>query len=138
MKKNYIFIFVLIFLFGCAGMMPVNKAELEFSEVITLDSLGKEAIFNGMKIWIAENFKSAKAVIEYENKDQSTLIGNGMISYPCDGMSCIGKTGWNIGFTMRADIKENRFKLTFNNLIISWPESQYASAYEGPITNKVI
>jgi hypothetical protein len=81
----------------------------------------KNQIFDGAKIWISENFRSAKAVLEYENKDTGTIIGNGIIPYPCQGWSCIGTGDWKVSFTMRVDIKDQKFRLTFTNLGLSWP-----------------
>jgi hypothetical protein len=97
----------------------------------------KDKIYRQTKIWIAENFRSAKAVTEYDDKEQGTIIGNGNIKYPCAGLDCVAKHDWSVHFTMRVDTKDEKFRLTFSNLRISWPPRVdslgYHSAYEGPI-----
>ena len=136
-----IFCMISLFLAGCAGLQPVADADRTFERVVEAPGYSKEQIFNGTKIWIAENFKSAKAVLEYENKDAGTLIGNGIISYPCSGLECIAKADWRVPFTMRVDIKDQKFRLTFSNLHLSWPASYNRTygaqpGHDGPIRNQ--
>lgn len=123
---------------GCAGMQPVAEADRTFEGVFEAQGASKEQIFNATKIWIAENFRSAKSVIEYENKEEGTLIGNGVISYPCTGLDCIARHDWSVPFTMRVDMKDQKFKLTFSNIRISWPPSYNStfgaqSGHDGPV-----
>lgn len=127
--------FILLFS-GCAGMEPVKSSDLTFNQVYEVKGATKEKIFTESKIWIAENFRSSKAVLEYENKDEGTLIGNGIVKYPCSGIDCLAKHNWNIRFTIRADMKDDKFRLTFSNLGLSWPASYgppSSPAYDGPV-----
>ena len=126
-------LFFALLLFGCASAYLVPDAERVFERVVEAPGYSKEQIFNGTKIWIAENFKSAKAVLEYENKDDGIIIGNGSISYPCSGSSCFGRGDHTIPFTMRVDIKDQRFRLTFSNLRLTCPPSynKYFGAQSG-------
>jgi len=141
--KSLILIFTLIPLItsGCVGLQPVADSERSFERVFEAHGHTKEQIFNGTKIWIAENFKSAKAVLEFENKEDGTLIGNGIIPYPCSGLECIAKSDWKVPFTMRVDIKDQKFRLTFSNLHLSWPASYNSTfgaqpAHDGPIARQ--
>lgn len=140
-SAKLIFVMISLFLLGCAELQPVTNADRTFERVIQTPGYSKEQIFNGTKIWIAENFKSAKAVLEYENKDAGTLIGNGIIAYPCSGLDCMGKGDWKIPFTMRVDIKDQKFRLTFSNLHLSFPPSYDRTfgaqrGYDGPINRQ--
>ena len=53
-------------------------------------------------------FRSAKKVIEYENLDEGIIIGNGLKPNV--------KAGWDVGFTMRVDVKDEKFRISFHNL----------------------
>jgi len=135
--RAVIFSMILILLSGCAGMMPAKVAveDLTIERIVPAPGYSKEQIFNGTKIWIAENFSSAKSVIEHEDKEAGVFIGNGIISYPCyvGGMECRAKASWTVPFKMRVDIKDQRFRVTFTNVRISWPATygQFASpAYD--------
>lgn len=115
---------VFLALIGCAGMQPAKESSIE--SVIEVPGHTKDQIYTATKIWIAENFRSAKAVIENDDKESGRIIGNGRIKYPCSGFSCLGQSDWTLDFTMRVDMKDQKMKLTFSNLGISWPYSQSA------------
>jgi len=136
-----IFTLVVFFLVGCVGHKPLTEKERTFSRVVDVPGYTKEQIFHNSKIWVAENFKSAKAVLEYENPETGTIIGNGVIPYPCVGFECIAKAHWKVPFTMRIDIKQQKFRLAFSNIHISWPASYDRTfgakpAYNGPINTQ--
>lgn len=82
----------------------------------------KAKIMAETKKWIAENFRSAKSTIDHEDQAEGLLIVKGNIAYPCSGLNCIAKGQWTIPFTMRIDVKEERFRLTFTNVSLSMPE----------------
>lgn len=121
-----------------AGQRKITSTLSEdrtIEKVFEAPGYSKEQIFNGAKIWISENFRSAKAVLEYENKEAGTIIGNGIIPYPHGGFfEAIAKEGWEVPFTMRVDTKDQKFRLTFTNLRLKW-DAQYKgrAAYDGPI-----
>lgn len=120
---------------------PITEEDRTIIQVFEAPGYTKDQIFAATKMWIAENFKSAKAVIEYENKDEGTIIGNGIISYPCgNAFSCMAKRDWTVPFTMRTESKDGRFRLTFTNIHLAWPAS-YASgistpAHDGPLNQR--
>ena len=141
-RKNIGIILIGLFLLvGCAGMQQITEADRTFERIVQVPGHKKDNIYDFTKIWIAENFRSAKAVIEYENKDAGTIIGNGAIKYPCKGMECVAKNDWKVLFTMRVDTKDEKFRLTFSNLKLTWPPSYNSTfgaqrGHEGPVSTK--
>lgn len=121
MKKLMIVVGMLV-LVGCTPM-PVKETPPIMS-VIDMPGYSKDQIYTATKIWIAENFRSAKAVIENDDKEAGRVIGNSSIKYPCSGFSCVGKHDWTLYFTMRVDMKAQKMKITFTNLGISWPSTR--------------
>ena len=139
MGKHFLpaFLIFLIALVGCAGMEQASESDLTIQGVVKVPGFKKDQIYNQVKIYIAENFKSAKAVIEHDDKESGTLIGNGIIKYPCEGFDCVAKGDWKVHFTMRVDTKDEKFRVTFSNLMLSWPARYdslgYHKAHEGPV-----
>lgn len=123
----------LIILTGCAGQayQTATQTELNPSQVFDSQGNSKDKIYSSAKMWIAENFKSAKSVIEYDNPSDGVIIGNGRIPYPCEGMECMGKGLWMVDFTMKIEAKDNRFKTSFSNLTLELPMTTgtYSVAY---------
>lgn len=142
MKLRSLLVTVLIVfaLAGCAGMQPVKEEDRTFATVVETPGHSRDQIYNSVKIWIAENFRSAKSVIELDSKEEGIIIGNGIINYPCSGMDCMAKHDWKVPFTMRVDMKDEKFRLSFSNIKLSWPASYNSGisspAYNGPVNSQ--
>ena len=120
--------FVALALFPGASLAAkdLTEEDRKTEQVYEVPDQTRDQVFSAARMWIAENFKSAKAVIEYENRDEGTIIGNGVVQYPCKGMACMLKADWTVPFTMRVDTKDGKFRLTFTNIHLAWP-ARYSS-----------
>lgn len=104
---------VVVILSGCGGYArTVTPAQMETQKVFEVPGLGKDEIFEQSKIWIAKNFKSSKAVIEYENKEKGIIIGNGAVRGYANG----GLAVFNVFFTLEEEIKDGKVRVTTNNI----------------------
>lgn len=135
MIRSLVVLFVTTFL-GCAGMQRASESDLTISRVIQAHDYTKAEIYAATKVWIAQNFNSAKAVIELDDKDRGQIIGNGILPYPCSSMDCLTKGGWKVRVTMRVDAKDERFKITFSNLRLIFPPSTGGPAEEHPLATQ--
>lgn len=130
-------LFVVVLLFGCATAPTAPVADLTIQKVIDVPGTSKDQIYDKSRIWIAKNFRSSKVVIEYENKETGVIVGNGIINYPVSGfMDAISKEGWKVRFTMKEDIKDNKIRVTFENLTLLLPASKYSAASENLILSQ--
>lgn len=119
--KRVIVVLIGLLLSGCAAgqYSQIKEEDKTISNVYEAPGFAKDALYEKVKIWITQNFKSAKAVIEYDNKADGTVIGNGSVNYPCSGIMCMSQSGWMVPFQMKVDMKDNKFKVTFTNIRIS-------------------
>lgn len=89
----------------------------EVSQVVELPDISQKKIFDLSKIWLAKNFKSSNSVIQYEDAATGTIIGKGNMPYPCsNAWKCMAFTNQIILFTLTIDTKDNKARLTFNDL----------------------
>lgn len=124
MPKMLAFFIISILFTGCAGMQPLSQPPTAIEFIKEAEGISKDALFSSSKAWIAENFKSSKAVIEDADKDAGRIIGNGTAELRCagDAWSCMALRGKLLGFTFRVDTKDGKFKTTYSNLrIITMP-----------------
>lgn len=125
-----------------AKQPPLTEDERTIIQVFDAEGASKEAIFQASKMWIAENFKSAKAVIEFEDADSGTIVGNGAIAYPCTGgWTCrMRAESWKVTFTMKLEAKDGRFRLSFTNVLMSYPPYNNMGvsrpAYDEPVSSR--
>jgi len=126
LMKKICFIMMLgcLFLLSCVGAQHIKEPYTTIEKIIEVPGVSKNDIYDQTKIFIAENFRSAKDVIEYENKEGGTVIGNGSIKYPAEaGLAAVALANWRANFTIRVDIKDGKFRCTFSNIKIAWPAS---------------
>jgi len=122
--KNLIVIAgIALFLNGCASTPPLTEADRTFEKIVEAPGFTKDQIYNAARIWIAQNFKSAKSVIEMDSKEDGIIVGNGIIPYPSSGLESVAKDGWKVPFSMRIDIKDQKFRVSFFNIMLSIPPS---------------
>jgi hypothetical protein len=110
MKSFFYAITMCLFLASCASQGKEASTSLEYQEVITIPGLAAEDLYEKSHRWIAETFKSAKAVIEYANKEEGQIIGNGVVDvsyslYP-----------YPTAFTLNLEAKDGKIRATFNNM----------------------
>jgi hypothetical protein len=121
---NRVIVAVMVLLMsGCASAMPMNARETNLQIVIETPGHSKEQIFEKSKQWIALNFRSAKSVIEYENKAEGKIMGNGSANVPKNAIEAIGGVQKTAHFTMVEDIKDGKARLTFENIMVYMPAS---------------
>ena len=136
MKKIILFT-ALVALCNLSAFAQVDQTVVKVYEV---PEYTKDKIYSGARIWIAQHFKSAKAVLEYENKNEGTLRGNSSIKYPWSGFACLLQENWTVEFTMRVDAKDKKFRLTFSNITLGWSAYRNGGvlqpAFRSPVTTQ--
>lgn len=114
MRKILLLAFVFIFtnIYG--------QENLIFEKVIQADKMNKSLIFIKVNEWFASNYNSANDVIQMADKEAGIIIGKGNLYYNHKGYSYRCYEG-HIGYTIKAYMKDNRFKvevLNFRHTVI--------------------
>lgn len=113
---------VMVGLLALAGCASVQMAALDQSVEKRYDvpKVGRLDLYDRSQQWIAANFKSAKAVLEYGDRQSGTIIGNGVLPYACEdsgSFQCgVRKSIWNVRFTFRVDVKDERLRVVYSNI----------------------
>ena len=108
MKK----VLVLCMLFLAVSIQA--QEPLSFEKVIQADSIKKDAIYNGLKEWVGMSFKSAKNVIEMDDKEAGILLLRPVSDYKMKGLTYLGFEGY-LKYTIKLNIKDGRFKVVITN-----------------------
>jgi hypothetical protein len=104
---------VLTALFGCTPYQPATREEMNHEFILRFPGVSKDRAFDKTLKWIALNFRSAKAVIEYQDKELGTIVGNGSSEFIVGGDLPRRE---DIIFTMDIEFKEERARIRFTNL----------------------
>lgn len=119
--KNILLVGVLglgLGLTGCATTPVQPSAEVKFEKIYPMGELKQVQVYDGARQWFAVAFRSANAVIQYEDKATGSIIGKGNTKYICGGIiDCMAATtGDRIDFTVRVDTKDGRMRVAYDNL----------------------
>lgn len=115
MKRVIALMLSVLALAGCAGVMPMETKDMQMQKVIEVPGTTKDALFDKSRMWYAAAFRKANAVIQYENKENGRIMGNGIIS-----ISELG-TPRDLKISVETEVKENRSRITVSGLTLSDP-----------------
>lgn len=117
---NSLLIAVVIFTYsGCASSKEATKEQMTHEYIKEYKGITKDQIFDRTMRWISQNFKSAKSVIDYQDKSSGTIIAKGIIP----NVNLGGIYDANLSFTLTFDAKENKARFVYDNLIPIDPSS---------------
>jgi hypothetical protein len=118
---------------GCATMaMPeMQMAEeplTEYQKIVDIPNTSQKKIYDGSKQWFAKNFHDSNSVIKYDNAEKGSIIGKGSMAMPCQGgaLACYNVKDQSLRFTVKVDSKDNRARVSFEDLSIYTPASYSA------------
>jgi len=101
---------------------------LTFTDVVKIDSISKNELYNRAKLWFATTFNSLKDVLQIEDKDAGQLVGNSLFKYTPTVFNANARIVGNIKLTIKIFVKDGRYKYEFTNFI---HESKSNSEYGG-------
>ncbi len=93
--------------------LPKVDGKYEFSEVVQLDSTyKKDMLFKNSKLFFADAFKSAKDVLQYDDRDEGKVIGKG--NFVIEGGQAVFLTyateKWHVNFSLEIFSKDGRYR----------------------------
>ena len=128
MKLNsFIVILFSLFIIHCA-LPPKVDESMNIQRVIELQDQNKEALFTKSMEWFSTSFKSSKSVIDYSDIETGIIMGNGSMNY-----GGILTSTYEVLFSIKVDVKDNRSRITLSNFNLRIPASKYMGAVEAPM-----
>jgi hypothetical protein len=128
----------IVFLFVTIGVrgqvideLPTVDGQIVFSEVITIENVGKDELYARAKIFFIDQFKSGKDVIQLDDKAEALVIGRGFSDiYLSFGITENMKT--QMWYKIKIQGKEGRYKYDIFDIQFTSYSSQYAPSSTGP------
>ena len=112
-----------VILIAQSGVFPLVDCKINYTEIVKIDSsINKATLFLNAKMFFVNEFKSAKVVIQLEDRESGTIIGKGYFTY-----------NWDMGKNSYVEIKiwtESTIKLyyIYNYLVMNTSQNDYNSA----------
>jgi Domain of unknown function (DUF4468) with TBP-like fold len=110
-----------------------NKVDFSLTLIDTI-SKSKDDLYVNSITWIANNFKSAKDVIQMQDKEAGRIIVRGLLEI--DGPSSLFTTCGrdNVNFKITIDLKDNKYRIVFEDFT---HEGGYCNRYPNPTGGKL-
>ena len=112
--KTSILISIISVLLACSVQQPIPESQRFVAVVKEVPEMNKDQLYKGIRLWVAENFVSAKTVIDYDDREQGIIIVKGRIPYPVSGFD---HSGNDLAFVLKVETKDGKFRAHFSNLI---------------------
>jgi hypothetical protein len=95
------------------GVLPLQNGLVTFSDVVTADSVSQIDLYQNAKRWFVTTYKSAKDVIQLDDKETGEIIGKGVFKID------YFQRKPSIYHTISIKVKDGRYKYTITDLSYS-------------------
>jgi len=102
--------------------IPKINGNYEYIEVVSLDtSYKKEQLYRNAKVFLVDIFKSAKDVIQYDDKEQGKIIGKGVLELADYHVifTVVDEFTWNVNFTIEISCKDGKYRYRLYDILIN-------------------
>ena len=96
-----------------------------YTKVFNDSNISKKEMYQNVKRWVSKSFGSYKAVIQYEDAENTSLTLKGIIPIEITDVDAANYTVYNVGldFTLSIDCRDNKYRLKFENLSVKGTRS---------------
>lgn len=95
---------IALVLTGCA---TTEHKAVEIESIVNVPNQDQKSLFKKTRQWFSQYFVSGESVVDYEDKDSGTIIGNGIAS---NGTDSLGLISYKFKYNIRIDTKDNKFR----------------------------
>lgn len=137
MKHVIIFLLLVISLSAMAqqdhkflGIFPVVDNDICYTEIIQVQDISKDELYNRAHTWFVNAFKSAKDVIQMQDKESGKIMGKGAFQYSIGALLPV----LDMTVTITIIAKDGRYKYILNNFVRHYTASVGLASTEGDQT----
>jgi hypothetical protein len=111
----YVLVITLCSLTGFSqDLLPEKDGKVVYEQIDSIPGTVKSELYSRAKIWLANIFKSAKDVIQLDDKETGQIIGKGVFFYQVKVL--LTGAEWTCKFTVRIDVKDNKTRIMFYDI----------------------
>ena len=90
-----------------AGCTVTEYKPVEVTTVVDVPNQNQKILYRKTRQWFSQYFVSGESVIDYEDPEAGTIIGNGITNI---GSDPFGLIQYDIEYNVRIDTKDNKFR----------------------------
>lgn len=124
---------VIVFLFLAGNCFSQSDTALKYSEVIQVEGISKQELYQRARSWANDAFKSSKNVMQIDDKETGEIAGKALfdatISWYALGKRSAATT---VNFKFQIIMKDGKYKYIFSDLTDNYYHYLLTSAKENP------
>jgi hypothetical protein len=119
----------------CQDIFPKDeKGNIVYTEIVNVDSTNLKELYVRAHTWFANNFKSAKSVIQLDDKEAGKIIGKGyfLAGIPKSNSGVVKSAiSVSVYFTVDIQVKDGRYRYLFSDFsCIRFEATEYETTYD--------
>jgi hypothetical protein len=108
-------LFFLLFSLKCFAQNDTDTLSFSYSGVQYVDSVSAGQLYSRAKLFVAENFRSAKDVMQLDDKESTTLVAKGVM-VPIIKIPILGNSEYGyVHFAMKIQTKDGKYRYVISD-----------------------
>jgi hypothetical protein len=111
---------------------------IDYTEAVPVEGVSKADLFTRAKLWLAGSFKSAKDVVQTEDKDAGIIVGKG---YSPISLTFFGHAvPYQLHYTLKLNFKDGKYKYELTDLYFQNEPDAATSfkTYKIPVEDRIL
>ena len=126
--------YFLILLCCLYGLPLLGQEPLSVSEVIQVEGVSKDDLFDRAKNWFAEEFRDANSVLQIDDKENGQLVGRAVMNYKPNVFMASDMFKGSIWYLVKISTKEGRYKYEITSFTHEASGGKYNTIHLGLLT----
>jgi hypothetical protein len=99
--------------------LPFKDGALLYTGVVNSPGKSKLELYKNAQQWFVDNFKSSKAVIQNQDKDDGLIVGKGVLTFNSGiGLGMVMPFGDDV--TVKIECKDDKYRYSFYDIRITY------------------
>src|ERR1700710_520458 len=108
--------------------LPYKDGKVIYQQIDTINGATKTQLYDKAKLWVANAFKSANAVIQIDDKENGQIVGKG--NFRIDFKVFTSKWFTTCFFTVKIDTRDNKARATVYDIYFNDPQKYFDANME--------
>lgn len=100
-------------------ILPVINGKVNYTGIVIVDSTDKLKLYTKAKKWFIKQYRSAKDVIQLDDKENAEVIGKGFFETIWEN-SFTSERKVNVWHTVKIYLKDNKFKYEITDITLRY------------------
>jgi hypothetical protein len=114
--------------------LPLLENRVGIQKVMALDSTLKSDLYHRAKLYIAEEFRSSKDVIQLDDAEQGTILIKAKTK--ASFFNVMAQAEIDVWFTLKLDLKDGRYRYALSDILLTTNRTPAEDYWKMPKMNK--